>query len=266
MPRLRVLLELTQLPPVQCLAEVDVPESLAPGVLSGLPETGWFADCSPDLRREILALARPRSLPAGGVVFRAGDVGGDLFRIVSGVVTVQCRFTHPDAVLLHMMWPGEWFGTMEVMVERKRNYTAIARTEVTLLRMPGNELQALLRRRPEGIIKLGRHAVYGFDLAMQAAADLLIRDASARCAAVLLRLADRRWVSRPNAGLPIELPAPQSELAMLCNLSRSSFSRVMKEFAASGLVTLNYRSVTLTDPARLRSVAEAGRPTANVSY
>ena len=27
---------------------------------------------------------------------------------------------------MHMMWPGEWFGTMEVMVERKRNYTAIA--------------------------------------------------------------------------------------------------------------------------------------------
>ena len=85
---------------------------------------------------------------------------------------------------MHMMWPGEWFGTMEVMVERKRNYTAIARTEVTLLRMPGNELQELLRRRPEGIIKLGQHAVYGFDLAMQGAADLLIRDASARCAAV----------------------------------------------------------------------------------
>jgi CRP/FNR family transcriptional regulator, cyclic AMP receptor protein len=237
---------------------VDVPESFASGVLANLPETGWFADCSPDLRREILALARLKSLAAGSVVFRAGDVGGDLFRIVSGVVTVQCRFTHQDAVLMHMMWPGEWFGTMEVMVERKRNYTAIARTDVTLLRMPGNELQELLRRRPEGIIKLGRHAVYGFDLAMQGAADLLIRDASARCAAVLLRLAGRRWDSGPEALLAVEIPAPQSELAMLCNVSRSTFSRVMQDFSRRQLVTLNYSSLTLNDPAQLRAVVEAG--------
>ena len=148
-----------------------MPETPANIMQSTLPDRGWFADCSPDLRREILALARLKSLAAGSVVFRAGDVGGDLFRIVSGVVTVQCRFTHQDAVLLHMLWAGEWFGTMEVMVERNRNYTAIARTDVTLLRLPGNELQALLRRRPEGIIMLGRHAVYGLDLAMQAAAD-----------------------------------------------------------------------------------------------
>jgi CRP-like cAMP-binding protein len=45
---------------------------------------------------------------------------------------------------------------------------------------------------------------------------------------------------------------------MLCNLSRSSFSRVMKRFEDSGLVTVNYGSVTLNDPARLRAVVDHG--------
>jgi CRP-like cAMP-binding protein len=129
---------------------------------------------------------------------------------------------------------------------------------VSLLRVPGDELRALLRRRPEWFAELGRDAIYNMDLAMQIATDLLIRDASARCAAVLLRLAGRRWASGPDTDLPSEIPASQSELATLCNLSRNTFSRVVKEFASRGLVTLDYKSLTVKDPARLRGIAEAG--------
>lgn len=227
-------------------------------VQAGLPIRGWLADCSPQFRREFLALARPQSFPAGSVIYRAGDIGHDLFGIRSGVVLVQCRFTHPDAVLLHMLRPGEWFGTLDWLAERSRRFSTVARTDVELLRVPGDEMQALLRRRPEGVAKLGRNAVYGLDLAMQCAADLLIRDASARCAAGLLRLAGGRWASGPEADLPTEIPASQTELAMLCNVSRKTFSRVVKEFASRRLVTLGYKSLTVNDPARLRAVAEAG--------
>jgi CRP-like cAMP-binding protein len=93
---------------------------------------------------------------------------------------------------------------------------------------------------------------------MQTANDLLIRNASARCAAVLLRLAGRRWPSGPDADLPSEIPASQTELAMLCNVSRNTFSRIVKEFTSRRLVTLSYRSLTVNDPARLRDVADAG--------
>ena len=206
----------------------------------------------------MLALARPKLYAVGSVIYQAGHVGSDVFGINAGVVTVQCRFTHPDAVLLHMLRPGEWFGVAPVLVEWRRRVTVIARTDVELLRVPGDELRALLRRHPEWVAELGREVVYYLDVAMQGAADLLIRDASARCAAVLLRLAGRRWASGPDADLPSEIPASQAELAMLCNLSRNTFSRVVKEFTSRRLVTLSYRSLTVDDPARLREVADAG--------
>jgi hypothetical protein len=50
-------------------------------------------------------VARPKSYSAGSLIFRAGDVGADVFGIVSGVIIVECRFTHSDATLIHMMWP-----------------------------------------------------------------------------------------------------------------------------------------------------------------
>jgi len=230
----------------------------SPSVSTGFPIRGWFADSRPEFRRDLLALARPKSYAAGSVIYQAGEVGQDVFGISSGVVTLQSKLTHPDAVLLHMLRPGEWFGTVPVLLVRSRRITAVARTDVELLRVPGDELRAMLRRRPEWIAEIGRDVAHYMDLGMQIAADLLIRDASARCAATLLRLAGRRWTSGPDADLPSEIPASQADLAMLCNVSRNTFGHVVKEFSSRRLVTLNYRSLTVNNPARLRVVADAG--------
>jgi CRP-like cAMP-binding protein len=120
-------------------------------------------------------------------------------------------------------------------------------------------MRALLQRHPEGLAKLARNSVYGLDLAMQTASDLLIRDSAALCAAALLRLADRRWATGPHGNLPSEIPAAsQTELAMLCNVSRKTFSRVIGEFSRRGFVTVGYRSLTVHDPAQLRLVADSG--------
>lgn len=234
---------------------VDAPGSSA---AVDYPIRGWFAQSHPQFRRDILALARPKSCAAGSVIYQAGDVDHDIFGISSGVVALQGRLTHPDAVLMHLLRPGEWFGTVPAMLGQSRRVTAVARTDVELLRVPGDGMRALLRRRPEWLAELGRDAVYQMDLAMQIAVDLMIRHASPRCAAVLLRLASRRWAAGADADLPSEIPASQDELAMLCNVSRNTFSRVVKAFSNQRLVTLHYRSLTVEDPARLRRMADSG--------
>jgi len=226
-------------------------------VPTSFPIRGWFADCQPEFRQAFLALARPRSHPAGSVIYQAGEVGQDVFGVGSGVVALQSRFSHADAALMHMLRPGDWFGTVPVLLEGDRRVSAVARTDVDLLRVPGDELRALLRRRPEWFAELGRDLIYNMDLAMQIATDLMVRNASARCAAVLLRVAGRRWTSDPDAALPAEIPASQVELAMLCNLSRNTFNRIVKAFSSRGLVVVNYRSLTVYDPARLRAIADS---------
>jgi CRP-like cAMP-binding protein len=225
---------------------------------TGFPLYGWFGNSPPEFRHDVLALARPKSLAAGTVFYQAGDRGPDVYGVVSGVVTLQGRFPHPDAALLHMVHPGEWFGTTPVLFDQAHLMTATARTDAEVLRIPGDELRTLLRRRPEWYCEFAQDAVYSLDLAMQGAADLLIRDAAARCAAVLLRLARRRWEHVPDGNLPGEIPASQAEIAMLCNVSRNTFSRVINEFAARRLLTIHYRSTTVHDPARLRTIANGG--------
>jgi len=222
---------------------------------AGFPIRGWLADCSTQFRDDFLALARPESVARDRIVYRAGDRGQDLFGIRSGVILVQYSVTHPDSVGLHLLRAGEWFGTLEWMSRERRRFSVIARTDVELLRVPGVRMPGLLRHHPEGIARLGWNAG-GLEMAVQGAADLLIRDASARCAAVLLRLAGRRLASEPEANLPSEIPATQAELAMNCNVSRKTFSRVVGEFSGAGLVSIGYKWLTVEDPARLRALAE----------
>ena len=79
----------------------------------------------------------------------------------------------------------------------------------------------------------------------------------ARCLGTLC-IAGRRRASDPEADLPAEIPASQAELALLCNASRKTFSSVVREFDSRRLVTLGYKSLTVSDPAGLRGVAEDG--------
>ena len=225
-------------------------------IAAGFPIRGWFADCDPEFRRQMLALARPKSCSARSRIYLAGEAGGDVFAVCAGVLGLQAKFTHPDAVLLHLLRPGDWFGTVPALVEHSRRVSIVARTDVELLRVPGPELRALLRQHPEWVAELGRDLVYYIDVLMQGAVDLLIRDASVRCAAILLRLAGRRWASGPDANLPADLPVSQSELAMNCNMSRNTLSRVLKDFSRRQLVTLGYRCLSVNDPARLRQLAD----------
>jgi CRP/FNR family transcriptional regulator, cyclic AMP receptor protein len=178
----------------------------------------------------------------------------------SGVVTLQSRFTHPDAALLHMLRAGEWFGTVPVLARDGVDASPPPR-ELTC------EAPAAFRATScKHCFDVTRSGLPSSDVTrfttwtspLQGAVDLLIRDASARCAAVLLRLAGRRWALGPDAGMPSEIPASQSEIAMLCNVSRNTFSRVMREFTSIGLVTLGYRSLTVNDPAGLRAIADGG--------
>ena len=55
----------------------------APGSSAAVdsPICGWFAQSHPQFRRDVLALARPRSCAAGSVIYQAGDVDHDIFGI-----------------------------------------------------------------------------------------------------------------------------------------------------------------------------------------
>jgi CRP-like cAMP-binding protein len=220
------------------------------------PWRGWFAASHPEFRRQLLQLARPRFCPADSVLYRADEQSHELFGLVSGIVEVQARLPHPDALLMHFIHPGHWFGGSPIVASGPRRVTARARTDTELLSVPGNDLRTLLAQQPQWWQEIGREVVFAFDMALLTASDLLIRDVSARCAAVVLRFADRRSSLDPDFARQSQIPAAQSELAMACNVSRNTFAAVLRRFEEAGWIRSGYRSILVLDPAALRRLAD----------
>jgi CRP-like cAMP-binding protein len=127
-----------------------------PQVQDHLLQRSSLAKADPEFRQALLALAGPRSYATGAPIYHAGDTRRDFFLVAKGVVALHSRFTHPDATMLHMVHAGECFGSVPALFGHTRLATASARTPVEVLRVPGVDLQAMLQRRPEWFVELGR--------------------------------------------------------------------------------------------------------------
>jgi CRP-like cAMP-binding protein len=221
-----------------------------------LPARGWFASAPPEFQRALLAIARTRTLPAGSPLYHADSGGRDVFGVLAGVVSVSSRFSAIDAPFIHLFRAGDWSGMGPLFGARSRRASVVARTDVRLARVPADELEELLRRRPEWWPVLGSGVLEYGDISAQAAADMLIRDTQRRCAAGLLRLAGLRWAAHSEIESHAEVPLSKAELAGSCNVSRTILNQVLRSLAQRGAVESGYRSVVVVAPAVLRALVD----------
>ncbi|BAV49008.1 potassium channel protein [Mesorhizobium loti] len=101
-----------------------------------------FQKLGPAVLVEIVRALRPRTLPAGAVIFRNGEVGDRMFFVVEGRVSVAT----PSPVELG---PGAFFGEMALITGERRSATVSAATEVSLLSLHAADFQMLCSSSPE---------------------------------------------------------------------------------------------------------------------
>jgi CRP-like cAMP-binding protein len=82
---------------------------------------------------------------------------------------------------------------------------------------------------------------------------LMVRNSEARVAAVLLQLGGRLG---SEADAPRVLDLTQADLAAIANLSRTVLNRAVRSLASKGAIELGYSTITVTDPAALRTSSE----------
>lgn len=80
-------------------------------------------------------------------------------------------------------------------------------------------------------------------------------DLTGRVAAVLLRLADLHG-SPEGAGVRMQLPVTQGELAAMVGGSRQSVNQALRALQRRGDLVIDGRAVTLPDPSALRRRGE----------
>jgi CRP/FNR family transcriptional regulator, cyclic AMP receptor protein len=119
------------------------------------------------------------------------------------------------------------------------------------------EFDALVAEEPSSWRHFTAMALMNTSIAMSAADDLLIRDASRRCNATLLRLAGLRNARGLTPPLS-EVDVTQEELAYLSNLSRNATGLLLRDLEKRGLIELGYKSIRILDAAALQDFVRSG--------
>lgn len=100
---------------------------------------------APSAQRALLDAARPRRVPAGTALFRAGDDGDALFVVVAG--RLEARDEERGA-LLRIMGRGAVVGELSVVTGEPRSATVTARRDSHLLEIPADAVRDVLAREP----------------------------------------------------------------------------------------------------------------------
>lgn len=196
------------------------------------------------MRLRCLAEAREATVPAGAIVFDAGQVCHGFPFVLSGSIRVVKCSENGRELPLYRVSPGESCLITSGCLLGHSDYNArgIAETETTLLLLGRDCFNQLLELPAFRDFVFHLVAERMGDL-MQLVEEVAFRKLDQRLAALLL-------------GKGRVLHVTHQQLADELGSVREMVSRLLKGFAEQGLVQLGREQIEILDPAALRRVAE----------
>ena len=223
-----------------------------------LQQVPIFGELPDELLARVAERCVQRRVPAGTVLFTAGESSRGLYIVESGRVRVYRVSPEGREQVLHIEGPGRPVAELPLFDGGAYPASAVTIEDSVLLFLPRPEFEQLYRTNPDvahAIIRgLGRRLRH----LVQLTETLAFRDVAARLAMLLAGYADRTGVPTTE-GVEIALGRTQEELALEIGAARESVSRALKQLQRKGLVEPVGRDrLRIPDPARLRTFAAPG--------
>lgn len=189
----------------------------------------------------------PQQIPAGTVLFRAGDPCRGFVLLQQGSLRVTLTAANGREVVLYRVTPGELCLQTFSCLAEGRDYSArgVAETDLVATIIPAAEFHRTLAADAdfrERVVTAVAHRFADFERLVE---DVALTGFPARLARSLLRL----------AGPGRRVGATHEQLAAETGSGRAVVSRQLARFAAQGLVTVQRGAVLLDDPAGLARLA-----------
>ena len=220
--------------------------------------SGTFLDLLSDLdRSDLLSLGRPRAFRRGASIVVQGDHSDVVLVLMRGLVKVALDTDDGHEIVLSVLRPGDLIGEFEAVDHDggPRDASNVALEAVDTRVMTGEDFRCYLESHPGAALALLRAIIHRLRNADQRRIDSGSRDTVRRLAHLLAELADEHG-RVTSAGIDIEIPLTQQELASLIASSRESIVRSLRSLRSRRLVTTARRRITIRDLAGLRREAD----------
>lgn len=221
-------------------------------LLSRVPLFGLL---EPQQLEEVNSRFRAHDYQTGATVHRAGDPAQHLYVVATGVVKLLRYGAEGQEVLLDILAPGDFFGSLAVLGDEVYQDTAVTQTPCCILVLPAPDFEEMLSTFPAVTRAALELTTARLKQAQEAIQQLSALTLEQRLAATLLKLAEKVGEAQEGSIL-LQLPLTQQDLAAMTGSTAETVNRALRRFRKLGLVRSGRRWFILTDPRGLAHFAE----------
>lgn len=209
---------------------------------------------APADREFLLDSAKVRTLPAGATLMHEGDPTDHVLVLLSGWVRVYTNARDGQVILFALRGPGDVIGDIAALQGWPRSGTVDTLGETEFAQFSHDEFLACLHDRSAVAIALLRQFAGRLRDAEAARIGFVTMDVAQRVAALLVRLADTHGHDSP-AGVVVDMPLTQQDIADNIGGSRRAVARAMSTFRDRGMLDTGRRRFVLSKLEVLRGLA-----------
>lgn len=188
------------------------------------------------------------TLPAGEVLFREGEPGDQMFVLQSGRVCLT-RNGYKGVEVIATVGPGEFFGEMAIINNRRRSATAEVIEPAKLLVLDAQTFETMLAKNAEIAVRMILQLASRLDEANARIEVLVHRAPTTRLILALLRQADLIGVEQEDSGVLV--PLEREDLPKLAGLSAHEVDDVMSRLSRVNVLEDGDLGIVIKDRARL---------------
>ena len=223
--------------------------------INALARVPFFAGLDHERLLRVDGRAIMRGMEAGQAIFLAGHPAERLYVVASGAVKLTGRTPDANEVLLDVLGPGSFLGTVPALGGETYAEDAWALTAGCVLAFTGGQFDAVLDEHPQ----VARSALAAVGQRLRTAQGRIERTAAAsapvRIASTLLMLADRLGIDQ-GGRIVIDVPLAREDLASMSGCAAETVSRSLATWSREGIIETGRRWVALRRPDVLAALAD----------
>jgi CRP-like cAMP-binding protein len=216
-----------------------------------------FEETAPDIRRQLATLCFRRTFGPRQMICDVNSPEHDVMLILEGSVAISSYSSSGREISFAHLEAGDYFGEISAIDRQRRSATVTARTNVTLLVMPGDSFRALLRQYPDIAWRVMLRMAEVIRSANERVQSFSTQSVTQRVCQELLNLSTP---SQAVHGAFIVYPVPtQADLGARIGASRETVARVLLDLAQDGIISRKGRTLTIPHREHLEALVEGLR-------
>lgn len=220
-----------------------------------------FEGLSAPAYEALRAQARPRSWPAGGMLFQRGDPGAQLLALTAGRVRLSLTTPHGRELVLRMVGPGETMGELALIDGQPRSADAMAVEPTKALVLERAAFLGACRDYPEIPMAVASYLCAQLRSTNHQMESIALYDLQTRLLRFVLFTLEQAHGTDLPASVPLRLGLNQNDLSAVLGASRPKVNQALQALLQDGALRRDEGTGLICDTARVRALialAETG--------